>query len=75
MEQGLRRNAAFQNDAHGIADLVHGRLVPGIQQHDGGGDELVVGQVLALVLRMDHVAQQVILRLRPPLGDHAAHIV
>lgn len=36
---------------------------------------LVVGQVLALVLRMDHVAQQVILRLRPPLGDHAAHIV
>jgi hypothetical protein len=52
----------FQDGAHGIADLVNGRLMAGIEEHDGGGNQFVVAQILALVFRMDHVAEQIFAR-------------
>lgn len=46
-----------------------------IQQHDCRGNEFIVSQILALVFRVDHVAQKVVLRLCPALRDHATHII
>ena len=45
------------------SQTVNGRLVAGVQQHDGGGDEFVIGQKLAAMFGMHHVRKQVVARL------------
>ena len=42
--------------------------MPGVEKDDRGGDQFIIGQKLALMLRMDHVAEQIVLRFGPALG-------
>jgi hypothetical protein len=41
--------------SHAVAQRVDRRLVAGVQQHDGGADDLVLGQVLAGLLHGDQL--------------------
>ena len=55
-----------------IAGLMHGGLVAGIEQQDGRRDQLVFGELLAVLLGGDQQRQQIVARPLAPLGDVAA---
>ena len=57
-----------------VGDQADGGLMPGHQQQDAGGDQLVLGQLLAGVLGADHLRQQVLCRLCAPQGNQLAEV-
>ena len=61
LEEGLRC----------IADGMDGCLVSGIEQQDGGGDELVFAELAAFFLGADQFGQQIVARRLATLGDVA----
>ena len=52
--------AGAENRADGIADLVDGGFVPGIEQQDRRGDELILGERAGAILGGGHGAEQVV---------------
>ena len=70
----MRSQAAVQNGSHRVPDLVHRGLMPGVEQHDDGGDQLVLGHRLAALRGGNHGADEIVLGRTPALGDQAAHV-
>ena len=67
--------AVAQQRADAVAERVHGRFVPGVQQHDDGRDDLVVGELPAVDPRSDERAHHVVARRAAPLLDQPEHVV
>ena len=67
--------AVAQQRADAVAERVHGRLVAGVEQHDDGRDDLVVGEPPAVDARLDERADHVVPRRAAPLLDQPEHVV
>ena len=51
-----------QQRQNAVGDEVRGRLVPGDEQQDAGGDQFGLGELVALFLDQDQPGQQVVAR-------------
>src|SRR6185295_16115225 len=58
-----------------VADQIHGGLMPGDVEQDAGGEQLALAQLVALLLRGDEQAQEVIAGMSAPLGQELAEVV
>jgi hypothetical protein len=58
-----------------VRDQRHRGLVPGHQQQHAGGDQLLLGKALPVVLGADELGQQVVGRAGPAGGDQLAEVV
>ena len=64
-----------QQRQRAVADQVHRRLVTGNQQQDARRQQLLLAQLVPFVFGGDQRADQVVLRVLPPLSDQAAEVV
>ena len=64
-EEAARVAALMQDRAHRVAGLVHRCLVPGIQQQNGGGNQLVLRKPVAAFVSGNQHAEQVVARVLP----------
>jgi hypothetical protein len=69
-ERGL--HARLDQRLHPVAQAVHRRLVPRVQQQDDGRDQFLGAQPVARGLGRDQLAEQVVAGAAPPRRDHLA---
>ena len=69
LAQGGKWRPGLKQRLHPVADGMHRRLVPGIQQKDAGRDQLIRRQRLTRHFRRDQMGDQIIGRLRPACLD------
>ena len=67
--KGCQRCSGFQQGFDAVADGVHGRLMPCVQQQDAGRDQLVRGQLFAGFLGCDKRRYQIVPRVLAALTD------
>ncbi len=58
-----------------VADQVHGGLVAGDEEQDAGGEQLALGEPVALLLHCDEGGEQVRARMAAALGEQRAEVV
>ncbi len=69
----LLLGVAQQRD-HAVAEAVDAGLVPGVEQYHDRGNQLVLGQPVALLLRLDEMGDQVVVRTAEAFGGKGAHV-
>src|SRR5688500_11180554 len=65
----------LQQRENGVADQVHRRLVAGDEQQDAHGEDLALGEPVALLFGGDEAAEQIGTRTLPPLRDEATEVI
>ena len=70
-----RVEPAVENDLHCVSDLVNGSLMPGIEEHDDGRYQLIIGHELAVTIRRDHGGDQITFWILPMLRNQLPHII
>ena len=68
-------DAALHNRLDAVAGGMDGSLMAGIEQQNGGGNDLLLAQALPVLVCRDHQAEQVLARRPAALGDHLLQIV
>ncbi len=71
-EEAPRIAALRQQGRYGVAQLVHGCLMPCVQKKNGRRDKLILAQPFAIFLRGDEQAQQIIARCGAALSGVVA---
>jgi hypothetical protein len=73
-DQLLPLVAVGEQGIDAVADHVYCGLVAGVEQLHTAGDQLVLGQPVALVFGFDQPGDQVVGRRAPPLFDQVAEV-
>lgn len=67
--------ALCQQGGHPVADAVHGGLVPGVEQEDRGGHQLVGGHRRAVgIPRLEQAREDVVARCRSAFCEQPTHV-
>ena len=66
------RRVVLEDRLQAVGEQIAGGLVAGEQQQHAGGDDLLLLQHVAALLGRDQIADQIVARPRPAVGDHAA---
>ena len=67
--QPLELRGVVEQGKQTVADEVRRGLESGREEQDHGGDQLIVAELVALLLDVDELGEQVVGRMRTPLGN------